>query len=128
MEAQFYLGKAIKHPIELVSGRAELIGGYNIINQSIRDILSTPVGTRLMLPEYGSRLDEMAFEPNDSVLAGALRMLIAEALGAWEKRTRFVSVDVSVDGNVANCMIYHQPLASNEIQSFVFPFYKSLTY
>ncbi len=29
------------------------------VEDSIRDILSTPIGSRVMLPEYGSRLFEL---------------------------------------------------------------------
>lgn len=130
MDSQFYLGTAMKRPVSLVAGKADIISGPEVIDQSIEDILSTPQGTRMMLPEYGSRLHEIMFEPNDEVLAGMLEMLITEAVRMWERRTRLISVQASPseDANVMNCVIMHAPLASNEIRSFVYPFYKTLIY
>jgi len=126
MENLAYLGTAMKNPIQLLSGRAAIVGGYSIIEQSILDILATPVGTRLFLPEYGSRLNEMLFEPNDEILLGMARMLISEALTKWEQRTRFVDVALVQDERWVKLKILHVPLSSTSIQSFVFPFYKKL--
>ena len=126
MENLSYLGTAMRNPIRLLSGRASIIGGYSIIEQSIMDILSTPVGTRLFLPEYGSRLHEMLFEPNDEVLLGIGRMLISESLAKWEQRTKFIDISVEQDNDWISIRIYHRPLASNSIQSFIYPFYKRL--
>lgn len=129
MNNLFYLGVAIKSPLKLLSGRVATIAGYELINQSIADILATPVGTRLFNEGYGSRLNEIQFEPNDEVLDGMLRMLIEEAIRKWETRTKFsdlvLSRDPSEPGSVM-CEIFHQPLASNEIKSFVYPFYFTL--
>lgn len=123
-----YLGVAIKYPITIDSGRPALIADFELINQSIRDILSTPVGTRLFLREYGSRIRECLFEPNDEVLEGLLEMCIFEAVRNWEGRTQFVKVTFETSITVVLCTIYHKPLASNEIQSFIYPFYRKLIY
>jgi phage baseplate assembly protein W len=123
-----YLGTALKYPISLVGGRAALVSEFELINQSIADILSTPLGTRLFLPEYGSRCEEFIFEQNDDILEGGLEMCIFEALQQWEGRTRFVSVEFTTTVDKVACLIRHQPLQSNEIKSFVYPFYRSLQY
>jgi phage baseplate assembly protein W len=128
METQVYLGTGLKYPIELSNGRVLTLSGYPLIDQSIIDILQTPVGSRLFLREYGSRLDELKFEPNDDILEGTLEMLIAEAIQTWESRTEFIDCSFQTDNDASLITIFHRPLPSNEIQSFVFPFYRELKY
>lgn len=60
--------------------------------QSIADILSTPLGSRVMRRDYGSLL----FELIDRPINGAIRMLLhaatAIALRRWEPRLRLTRV------------------------------------
>lgn len=66
------------------TGRA--LSGIDHLRQSIRDILTTRVGTRVMRRAYGSRLPELVDAPlNDETLVD----LYAEAVSAlvtWEPR------------------------------------------
>lgn len=127
MNELHYLGVAMQSPVHLLSGRAALISGVKVVEQSIVDILRTPVGTRLFLPEYGSRLHELTFEQNDEILIGAARMLIIESIAMWERRTRFIDLQhEAIDENTVIFRLFHQLLASNDIQSFIFPFYRKL--
>ena len=62
--------------------------------QSIGDILSTPLGSRVMRRDYGSLL----FELIDKPVNGAIRMLMhaatAIALRRWEPRLRLTRVSL----------------------------------
>ncbi|MFG6082330.1 GPW/gp25 family protein [Paracoccus litorisediminis] len=62
------------------------LDGIDHLRQSIRDILTTPIGTRVMRRAYGSRLPELVDAPlNDETLVD----LYAEtfiALATWEPR------------------------------------------
>ena len=51
---------------------------------SILMILGTAPGERLMLPEFGSRLPFLLFEPNDQYLAKSVQDETAGALGRWD--------------------------------------------
>jgi phage baseplate assembly protein W len=68
--------------------------GIAKINQSIHLILSTRIGERVMMPEFGSRLYTLVFEPNDSVLAARLEFETGGALRRWEKRIRVTRMEV----------------------------------
>ncbi|MCP2016848.1 GPW/gp25 family protein [Qipengyuania citrea] len=65
--------------------------------QSIGDILSTPLGSRVMRRDYGSLL----FELIDKPVNGAARMLMhaatAIALRRWEPRLRLTRVSLQGD-------------------------------
>lgn len=70
------------------------------LRQSITDILSTPIGTRVHRREYGSNLPRLVDRPITKSLVGELIAATAEALDRWEPRIRVTSVKVvSVDAN-----------------------------
>ncbi len=123
-----YLGVGIKYPIQIVNGKPALSYNEDNIQQSLLQLLSCPVGSRLFLPEYGSRLDEALFEQNDEVLKALLQMYIVEAIEFWEKRIKLKKVSYTQENNVILCEITYNVLASNEINSFVYPFYRELIY
>lgn len=71
------------------------LAGTDHIRQSIVDILTTPLGTRVMLPEYGSNLFNLVDNPTDPGLAMKIIMASAGALAKWEPRIRVDSVNVT---------------------------------
>ncbi|EDW4531655.1 baseplate assembly protein [Salmonella enterica subsp. enterica] len=73
----------------------EVLAGIDHISQSIVDILTTPLGTRVMLPEYGSNLFNLVDNPTDPGLAMKIIMTSAGALAKWEPRIRVDSVNVT---------------------------------
>ncbi len=123
-----YLGQGIKYPTKIVNGTVQLANDDSLIQQSISIILSTPKGSRFMLPEFGSRLNEVLFEPNDEVLQDMLKVFIYEAISEWETRVRFSNVSFTISENAVFCEIFYKVLRSNEINSFVYPFYRQLKY
>lgn len=71
------------------------LDGVAHLRQSIRDILTTPIGSRVMRRRYGSRLFELTDTPVTPALATALVAATAEALDAWEPRYRLTRVQVA---------------------------------
>ena len=72
--------------IDASSGRA--LGGIAHLRQSVRDILTTPRGSRALLRDYGSRLHELADRPVGPALLAAIQAEAAGALARWEPRLR----------------------------------------
>lgn len=70
--------------ISAISGRK--LGGIDHLRQSIRDILTTPIGSRVMRRDYGSRLFELIDTPFSSSTKLAIIAATAEALMTWEPR------------------------------------------
>jgi phage baseplate assembly protein W len=64
------------------------LGGADHLKQSIRDILTTRIGTRVMRREFGSRLPELVDNPTGELLKVELFAATAEALARWEPRFR----------------------------------------
>jgi hypothetical protein len=69
--------------------------GVDHLHQSIRDILTTPLGSRVMRRDYGSRLFELVDRPVDKVLLVEVYAATAEALAKWEPRLKLDSVQAA---------------------------------
>ena len=72
--------------INASTGKA--IAGTDHLRQSIKDILTTPIGSRVMRRDYGSRLPELVDNPMGELLNVELFAATAEALVKWEPRFR----------------------------------------
>jgi len=66
------------------------------IRQSINDILSTPVGSRLMRREYGSLLPELIDQPLHGATLLRAYAATATAIMRWEPRVQIQRVQLSM--------------------------------
>ena len=64
------------------------------IKQSIANILSTPIGSRVMRRDYGSRLFERIDQPINGDLIAEIYSDVVEALFTWEPRFEATQVTV----------------------------------
>jgi phage baseplate assembly protein W len=65
------------------------------LRQSVVDILSTPIGSRVMRRDYGSRLFDLIDAPLNRATLIDLYAAVAEALAKWEDRITVQQVDVT---------------------------------
>jgi len=70
------------------------LSGIDHLKQSIIDILTTPIGSRVMRREYGSRIFELVDNPMVDDFAIELFAATAEALAKWEHRFRLERVQI----------------------------------
>ena len=68
------------------------LAGIAHLRQSVRDILTTPVGSRVMRREYGSRLFELLDAPAGPAAQVDIYAATASAVGRWEPRLRLRQV------------------------------------
>ncbi len=64
------------------------------IKQSITNILTTPIGSRIMRRDYGSRLFERIDQPINGDLIAEIYSDVVEALFTWEPRFEVEQVTV----------------------------------
>ena len=69
--------------------------GLEHLKQSIADILNTPIGSRVMRRDYGSRLFELIDAPINRSTVVDIVAETAEALMKWEDRLVVSAVDVT---------------------------------
>ncbi len=69
--------------------------GIEHLKQSIIDILTTPINSRIMRRDYGSRLFELVDKPINRDLTLEIYAATAEALGKFEKRFKLEKVKIT---------------------------------
>ena len=62
------------------------------ISQSMRDILLTPVGSRVMRREYGSLLSALIDMPQNPALRLQIMVACYSAIQKWEPRIRLTTI------------------------------------
>ena len=126
-DAKAYLGNGLNFPVRMnARGEIMLVTGAEDIEQSIRIILGTRPGERVMRPTFGCRAYELLFEPRSAAAASQLQEFIDEALRLWEPRIEVMSIDVSAgeygDGSLV-AEIEYQIKATHDTRSIVYPFF-----
>ena len=71
------------------------LAGLDHLRQSIRDILTTPIGSRVMRRDYGSRLYRLVDAPLNRATILDLYAATAEALATWEPRIDVQSIQAT---------------------------------
>ncbi|RQQ73132.1 hypothetical protein DF139_04825 [Burkholderia stagnalis] len=78
------------------TGRA--IAGQAHIEQSVADILFTPLGTRVMRRDYGSLLPELIDGPVNPLMRMRVMAASVMALARWEPRIQVDQVEFGTTG------------------------------
>lgn len=123
------IGTALSNPLVLGAGKWFVNSGTDVIVASVIDILGTAKGETFLNEEYGSRLEELLFAPNDAVTFSIIKQFVFEALNQWEQRIRVDSVEVSSSEDDKIKVLIHISFTvvnTNLQDSFVFPFYERL--
>ena len=71
------------------------LSGLDHLRQSIRDILTTPIGSRVMRRDYGSRLYQLVDAPMNRSTLLEIYAATAEAIAKLEPRFRLQKVTAS---------------------------------
>jgi phage baseplate assembly protein W len=65
-----------------------------ILVSSVKMLLSTAKGERLMLPEYGTNIRKLIFDPNLSGITELIEYEIVQALAQWEPRVSLAGINI----------------------------------
>jgi len=130
------IGVGISMPVSFASvGNNQLLvlaSGPDVIQQSIKTILDTPLGSRVNNNEFGSNIRDLIFEPNDTILRPLLYYATVSALQRWEKRITITSVTMAsetdnsaIPPNQINITINYIINGTYQNGSYVYPFQKN---
>ncbi|WP_312203812.1 GPW/gp25 family protein [Mixta calida] len=70
----------------------EALADLEHIRQSVRDILTTPIGSRLMRRSYGSLLSALIDQPQNAALRLQIMSACYMAILQWEPRIKLTSI------------------------------------
>ena len=122
-----FIGRGVSFPLRVdQSGAIAMTRGVDDIDSSIRMVLTTAPGERLMRPEFGCRIWELMFEPINANTLGLMREAVREAVGRWEPRVNLDDVRLVPDqGSVVRVMIHidYVVRTTNDRRNLVYPFY-----
>ena len=125
--AKEFLGVGWKFPIKLdSSGKFKLSKYEEDIEESIRIILGTIPGERIMRPEFGCGIYEYVFSTINISNLALIEEEVKKALTLYEPRIEIIKIKASADTNREGLVlieIEYRVISTNTRQNLVYPFY-----
>jgi phage baseplate assembly protein W len=107
-------------------GGIATVTGTDEIDASLRVILSTAPGERVMRPEFGCRIWDQLFAPVEPNSLGLMVQAVREAVGRWEPRVDLEEVTVRpdpADPSRVFISLGYVIRTTNARHNLVYPFY-----
>ena len=122
-----FIGRGISFPMRVdQSGAIALTSGANDIDASLRMVLITAPGERLMRPKFGCRIWDLLFEPINANTIGLMAEAVRDAVSQWEPRVHLEDVEIEPDPrDNARVLINlrYRVRTTNDRRNLVYPFY-----
>ena len=127
-----FLGRGWSFPVDVDGeGRIVMAGSDESIRQSIRSILSTAPGERVMRPDFGCAVADLVYAVNDEATAAEVAASVREALAIWEPRIDVIDVVATPGATTAGTdtpevllvAVDYEVRATNSRFNLVYPFY-----
>ena len=127
-----FIGSGITFPILLdKDGKAIINNDVKLINSSIMTIINWPYAHRFFNEKFGCRIFELLEEPNDDISKTLISHFITDAISMWEKRVIMNNSGVKIvrfDNTKVDIEIRYRINATKTEETFIFPFYKEITF
>ncbi len=121
------VGRGFAFPPQIDSqGKLALTANESELNQAIQVILNTAPGERIMRPDFGCRIQELIFEPNNEETQARAVRFVKEALAIWEPRVDVNEVRANADAHNMGVMlieVFYTVKGIQDARSLVYPFY-----
>lgn len=123
-----FLGRGWKFPVgvDTASGRIAMSEHEQDIRESIRIILATAPGERVMRPDFGCGIHDLVFSTISSATVGLFESRLREAIIKWEPRVEILQVDISTreaSNGKLEIQLTCRVRDTNSEFNMVFPFY-----
>lgn len=123
-----FLGTGWSFPPEFSEQGAniEMDSGPENVHKSIRILLETNLGERVMRQDFGCALDNYLFEPISDRLLNDLKHVVRSAIQKHEPRAKLENVDIDLDqtdGGLLYIKLLYTVKSTNSRFNMVFPFY-----
>lgn len=124
-----FLGRGWSFPPAFKRGDngVEMVDEEEDIRQSLKILLSTIKGERIMLPDYGANMEELLFEPITVSFAKLMSVKIERAILFYEPRitTNDISFRQDPEEGLVEVKIEYTIIATNSRRNIVYPYYKN---
>ena len=127
LHSQAFLGTGWAFPVSLDASRGiAAVSNEEDVRQSIRIILGTGRGERVMRPDFGAGLHDFLFAPVNFATTESIRVRVEESLIDWEPRIELEQVSVvpaADDGSRLDIEVVYRVRSTNTRHNLVYPFY-----
>lgn len=127
MTSEKFLGRGLSFPVSTdESGAVTYATGETDIRQSIRIVLGTARGERVMRPQFGCGIHDRVFASIDTTTRSLIEDDVRDALLEWEPRIRVLSVsanDAPDERGKLRIEIDYLVVSTNTEANLVYPFY-----
>jgi phage baseplate assembly protein W len=123
-----FMGRGWAFPVRIMpdTGRIATALHEADIQQSIRIILGTAKGERVMRPEFGCGIHDLVFAAIDMATITQIKHDVTEALLTYEARIDLLAVTVDrgplLDGRL-DIAVDYRVRTTNQADNYVYPFY-----
>ena len=122
-----FLGKGLRFPVSInLNGGVSSSQYEENIRQCIFIILGTAPGERLARPDFGCRIHDLMFSPNNQMTAACAEVFCEEAIYKYEPRVSKVVCTAGPNADEPNRLdvrIEYVIAGKNDKRNLVFPFY-----
>jgi len=122
-----FIGRGLSWPMGVDhTGALQMTDGAHDLDRSMRVVLATAPGERVMRPQFGCRIWDLLFEPVTPTLLGLMAQAVRDALIQWEPRVHVAAVDVvpdPADHSLVRIQVDYVVKATNDRRNLVYPFY-----
>lgn len=112
----------LRRNYKLEPGNVLITNTVDAINESIKNILGTMVGSRLFNRGFGSRLAFLLFEPMSEITSTLIKLEIQDALDVWEPRVEIVFGQSEIipiyDKNIYQIRLVYRIIDSQDVGEF----------
>jgi phage baseplate assembly protein W len=97
------LGRGLRFPLSLdPSGGVAMSSLHDHVRQSLFVLLGTAPGERVGRPDYGCRIHDLMFAPNNALTAARAEVYCEEAIARHEPRVSRLSVHAAASADEPN--------------------------
>jgi uncharacterized protein len=127
-ERKDFLGRGWAMPVDLDprTGLVAISEYEDNIRQSIRIILETAPGERVMRPNFGCGIHDLVFAAIDTTTMQRIRSVVEEALRRYEARIEVTGVTIDEEATSEGVLLIeleYRVRKTNQIGNLVYPFY-----
>jgi len=122
-----FLGTGWAYPVDTDHrGDVEMSGDAVGVRESIRIILGTAKGERVMRPEFGCDVHDHVFATVTPATLSTIESDVTDALVRWEPRIDVESVEATQDDRNPNRVLIdidYRIRSTNSVENMVYPFH-----
>lgn len=122
-----FLGKGLRFPVSVnLNGGVSSSALEENVRQCIFIILGTAPGERLMRPDFGCRIHDLMFAPNNDITAARAEVYCEEAIYKFEPRVEKVTCTAAPNPDEPNRLdlrLEYVIAGKHDKRNLVYPFY-----